>query len=103
MRIFGLQHRQASIRLKQLRLLQNYRQFYFITIFPHSSSNERANVNIRVEHRNLEPLQTKLYLSSRNIAQNECGETNPSLVTVQDEMQVYYFDVIVSGTTLKRY
>jgi len=81
----------------------NKGEFYFITIYPDAATSKAADVNIRVEHRNLESLQTTLHLSSKNANVDQCGETDSKLVAIADEIQSYYFDVVVKGTTTRRY
>ncbi len=81
----------------------NKGEFYFVTIHPSKVHNKKANVNIRVEHRDLGQLQTKLYLSNKNVDIENCGEVNQALYDVSDEVSVYQFDVVMPGKTLRRY
>ena len=80
----------------------NEGEFHFITIYPPSTTHEKSNVNIRVEHRNLGTLQTKFYLLDSNILTNDT-EINPILSTIIEDATVYNFNIIMPGQTLKRY
>ena len=80
----------------------NEGEFHFITIYPPSTTHEKSNVNIRVEHRNLGTLQTKFYLLDSNILANDT-EINPILSSIIEDATIYNFNIIMSGQTLKRY
>lgn len=81
----------------------NKGEFYFITIYPGKIQNTVSNVNIRVEHRDLGQLQTKLYLTSQTLNSENCGEVNYALSNISDELRIYEFNVVMSGKTLRRY
>ncbi len=51
----------------------------------------------------LTTLETRLDLSDQNMCDNECGEVNPILIEPQENMPSYCFDLVLQGTTLKRY
>ncbi|WP_341794050.1 MULTISPECIES: dioxygenase [unclassified Rickettsia] len=77
----------------------NKGEYYFISML----SPRFKNANIRVEHSSLKTLQTRLELSDKNICECECGEMNPDLFTAEQEIKAYCFDLVLQGTTLKRY
>lgn len=80
----------------------NLGEFYFVTIYPPASKNEASNVNIRVEHRDLGQLQTRLVLSNKNILE-EYNEISNNLSEIINDYVVYHFDIVLKGETLKRY
>lgn len=94
---------QTSFTGSGIATTNNKGEFYFITIYPQSKTIKTANVNIRVEHRNLESLQTTLNLSSKSAEIDQCGEIDSKLTALDDEMQAYYFNIVVKGTTFRRY
>ncbi|HJD55110.1 MAG TPA: dioxygenase [Rickettsia endosymbiont of Pyrocoelia pectoralis] len=81
----------------------NKGEYYFVSMLPYKSSRYISSANIRVEHPSLKTLQTRLDLSDRNICSNECGEVNPILIEPQQNLNSYCFDLVLQGTTLKRY
>lgn len=81
----------------------NKGEFYFITLYPSAIHTKTANVNIRVEHRDLGKLQTKLYLTSQTTNSENCGEISHALANIPDELRIYEFDVVMPGRTLRRY
>ncbi|WP_375326606.1 dioxygenase [Candidatus Tisiphia endosymbiont of Nemotelus uliginosus] len=80
----------------------NKGEFYFITLYPGQNPN-KAYVNIRVEHRDLGSLQTQLFLSSKFAHAQNCGEIHHALFNVSQELTVYDFDIVMPGSTLRRY
>ncbi|WP_341787742.1 dioxygenase [Rickettsia endosymbiont of Cantharis rufa] len=81
----------------------NKGEYYFISMLPYKSSRYLRSANIRIEHSSLAPLETRLDLSNKNMCDNECGEVNPILIEPQENMMSYCFDLVLQGTTLKRY
>lgn len=81
----------------------NKGEFYFVTIYPGGMNHKSANINIRVEHRDLGQLQTKLYLSNVLPNKDQCGEASSTASAVLDSSQVYNFEVVMKGRTLKKY
>ena len=81
----------------------NKGEFYFITLYPGKMHSKGAKVNIRVEHRDLGQLQTKLYLTSRNINSENFGEISHALSDLPNELTIYEFNVVMSGKTTRRY
>ncbi|MEY4463113.1 MAG: Protocatechuate 3,4-dioxygenase beta chain [Pseudomonadota bacterium] len=81
----------------------NKGEYYFISMLPYKSSRYLRSANIRVEHPSLTTLETRLDLSNKNMCDNECGEVNPILIEPQENMVSYCFDLVLQGTTLKRY
>lgn len=81
----------------------NKGEYYFISMLPYKSSSNLRSANIRVEHANLKTLETRLDLVNKNICDSECGEINPTLIEPQQNMKSYCFDLVLQGTTLKRY
>jgi len=81
----------------------NKGEYYFISMLPYKSSRYLRSANIRVEHPSLTTLETRLDLSNKNMCGNECGEVNPILIEPQENMVSYCFDLVLQGTTLKRY
>ncbi|HJD65223.1 MAG TPA: dioxygenase [Rickettsia endosymbiont of Diachasma alloeum] len=81
----------------------NKGEYYFVSMLPYKSAGNLKNVNIRVEHADLKTLDTRLDLSNKNICSNECGEMNPALVEPQQHLKSFCFDLVLQGTTLKRY
>jgi protocatechuate 3,4-dioxygenase beta subunit len=80
----------------------NKGEFHFITIFPKPAGREIPHVNVRVEHRDLGKLQTKLYLSNAN----ELGSydlIDPNLYNLDCEVDIYNFEIVLPGETLRRY
>ncbi|MFY9589833.1 dioxygenase [Rickettsia endosymbiont of Halotydeus destructor] len=77
----------------------NKGEYHFITM----RSSRFKNANIRVEHPSLKTLQTRLELVDKNICTDECGEISQDLFTIEQEIKAYCFDLVLSGTTLKRY
>lgn len=81
----------------------NQGEFYFITIYPPASKHEGGSyVNIRVDHRDLGTLQTKLILSKNKII-NEYSEVSDVLIPFSDESTIYAFDIVMRGETSRRY
>ncbi len=80
----------------------NKGEFYFITIYPQSIDKEVPHANVRVEHMTLGMLQTKLYLSSANELSGD-EFINPSLNNLDCEVDIYNFDIVLPGETLRRY
>ncbi|MCC8407219.1 MAG: dioxygenase [Rickettsia endosymbiont of Ecitomorpha arachnoides] len=81
----------------------NKGEYYFISMLPYKSSRYLRSANIRIEHPSLTTLETRLDLSDKNMCDNECGEVNPILMEPQENMPSYCFDLVLQGTTLKRY
>ncbi|BDU60530.1 putative dioxygenase [Candidatus Rickettsia kotlanii] len=81
----------------------NKGEYYFISMLPYKSSRYLRSANIRIEHPSLTTLETRLDLSNQNMCNNECGEVNPILIEPQENMPSYCFDLVLQGTTLKRY
>ncbi|MCC8418682.1 MAG: dioxygenase [Rickettsia endosymbiont of Glossina mortisans submortisans] len=81
----------------------NKGEYYFISMLPYKSSRYLRSANIRIEHPSLTTLETRLDLSDKNMCDNECGEVNPILIEPQENMPSYCFDLVLQGTTLKRY
>ena len=81
----------------------NKGEYYFISMLPYKSSRYLRSANIRIEHSSLTTLETRLDLSNKNMCDNECGEVNPILIEPQENMVSYCFDLVLQGTTLKRY
>ncbi|MCZ6886633.1 MAG: dioxygenase [Rickettsia endosymbiont of Ixodes persulcatus] len=81
----------------------NKGEYYFISMLPYKSSRYLRSANIRVEHPSLTTLETRLDLSNKNMCDNECGEVNPILIEPQENIVSYCFDLVLHGTTLKRY
>jgi len=81
----------------------NKGEYYFISMLPYKSSRYLKSANIRVEHANLKTLETRLDLSDKNMCDSECGEINPALIEPQQNIRSYCFDLVLQGTTLKRY
>ncbi|AFC71310.1 dioxygenase family protein [Rickettsia australis] len=81
----------------------NKGEYYFISMLPYKSSRYFRSANIRIEHPSLTTLETRLDLSDKNMCDNECGEVNPILIAPQENMPSYCFDLVLQGTTLKRY
>lgn len=81
----------------------NKGEYYFISMLPYKSPRYLKSANIRVEHANLKTLETRLDLFDKNMCNNECGEINPALIEPQENMRSYCFDLVLQGTTLKRY
>lgn len=85
----------------------NEGEFTFITIAPpaqHASKGGRAagSVNLRVEHRMLGSLQTKLHLSNKNIIEDDF-ELDEDLKTASEQAPVYNFQIVMPGSGLNRY
>lgn len=80
----------------------NNGNFYFITVYPGRIPHEVANLNVRVEHRELGQLQTKLYLSNKAKSYKNCGEISPALHKILDETRIYEFKIVIPGKTLKK-
>ncbi|ALN41402.1 dioxygenase [Rickettsia rhipicephali] len=81
----------------------NKGEYYFISMLPYKFSRYLRSANIRIEHPSLTTLETRLDLSDKNMCDNECGEVNPILIELQENMPSYCFDLVLQGTTLKRY
>ncbi|WP_347938716.1 dioxygenase [Rickettsia oklahomensis] len=81
----------------------NKGEYYFISMLPYKSSHHLRSANIRVEHPSLTTLDTRLDLSNKNICNNEYGEVNPILIELQQNIVSYCFDLVLQGTTFKRY
>jgi protocatechuate 3,4-dioxygenase beta subunit len=81
----------------------NKGEYYFISMLPYQSSRYLRSANIRIEHSSLTTLETRLDLSNKNMCDNECGEVNPILIEPQENMVSYCFDLVLQGTTLRRY
>ncbi|WP_218460173.1 dioxygenase [Rickettsia sp. TH2014] len=81
----------------------NKGEYYFISMLPYKSSRYLRSANIRIEHPSLTTLETRLDLSDKNMCDNECGEVNPILIEPQENIPSYCFDLVLQGTTLKRY
>lgn len=81
----------------------NKGEYYFISMLPYKSSRYLRSANIRIEHSSLTTLETHLDLSNKNMCDNECGEVNPILIEPQENMVSYCFDLVLQGTTLRRY
>lgn len=81
----------------------NKGEYYFISMLPYKSSRYLRSANIRIEHSSLTTLETRLDLSNKNMCDNECGEVNPILIEPQENMVSYCFDLVLQGTTLRRY
>ncbi len=81
----------------------NKGEFYFITLYPGKNINQAANVNIRVEHRDLGNLQTRLHLTSNIVNSENCGEINHSLASIPLDVNMYDFDIVMRGRTLRKY
>ena len=80
----------------------NLGEFYFITTYPPSVDKEKPSVNIRVDHRMLGKLQTKLILSASHIddLQDDLDEV---LSTVIDDTEIYSYDITIRGESLCRF
>lgn len=81
----------------------NKGEFYFVTIYPGVMNNKSANLNIRVEHRDLGQLQTKLYLSNVVASTGQCEEASSAVSAALDYSQTYNFEVVMKGQTLRKY
>lgn len=81
----------------------NKGEFYFVTIYPGGATHKPANINIRVEHRDLGQLQTKLYLSNTAANTDNCGEVSSIMSDALDCSRVYSFQVVMKGQTLRKY
>ncbi|XVN40285.1 MAG: dioxygenase [Rickettsia endosymbiont of Argas persicus] len=81
----------------------NKGEYYFISMLPYKSSRSLKSANIRVEHSDLKTLETRLDLSNKNMCDSECCEINNALIEPQQNMKSYCFDLVLQGTTLKRY
>ncbi|ADE29922.1 dioxygenase family protein [Rickettsia prowazekii] len=81
----------------------NKGEYYFISMLPYKSPRYLRNANIRIEHPNLTTLETRLDLFDKNMCDNECGEISPILIETKKNIPSYCFDLVLQGTTLKRY
>ncbi len=78
--------------------------FNFITIYPASLPKEGSYVNVRVEHRTLGTVQTKLFLTSGNILRKDpLLETDSSKSEKPDDAIIYDFDIVLPREGIKRY
>ena len=81
----------------------NKGEFFFVTIYPGEMSKKGANINIRVEHRDLGQLQTKLYMANAESNTDTCEEVSSSTAAVLDCSRVYNFQIVMKGQTLRKY
>lgn len=81
----------------------NKGDFYFLSIQSYKSNHHIKNAYIRVEHPKLQTIQTRLDLTDKNICTYECGEVNSLLIPIEENVKTYCFDIVLKGTTLKRY
>jgi protocatechuate 3,4-dioxygenase beta subunit len=81
----------------------NKGEFYFVTIYPGGTNAKYTNLNIRVEHRDLGQLQTKLYFSNAVASTGQCAEVSSALSAALDSSQTYNFEVVMKGQTLRKY
>jgi protocatechuate 3,4-dioxygenase beta subunit len=75
----------------------NLGEFYFITIFPKTSA-QKPNVNIRVEHRDLGSLQTKVHLLNHHRAISDFETSDNDAPSA-----IYRFHIIMPGHVLKHH
>lgn len=80
----------------------NQGEFYFITIYPAAYNNKAPNVNLRIVHRDLGSLQTKLFPSKNNII-DSYEELSGNLAAISENTTIYSFDLVIPGETSKRY
>lgn len=80
----------------------NLGEFYFITTYPPKVAGEKSHVNVRVDHRMLGKLQTKLELSKSHIDDLQ-DDLDEILTTMMDDTEVYSFDITIRGESLSRY
>lgn len=80
----------------------NLGEFYFLTILPPSQKQEGSNVNVRVEHRTLGTLQTKLHFSSDKL-NLEQEDVNQLLGDIMEDAPIYNFEIVMPKQSLKNY
>ncbi|MGI4776485.1 MAG: hypothetical protein ACRYE9_06210 [Janthinobacterium lividum] len=91
----------SSFKGSGIATTNNLGEFLFITIKPRRHSQNSPYVNIRVEHRNLGDLQTKLVLSSKHLINVE--QSNQDSISLMENIDTYDFDVVMKGKSLSRY
>lgn len=90
---------QSSFQGNGTATTDNNGNFHFITIMPPSSS---PHVNVRVSHYRLGKLQASLQLSGNHILDNEI-DTSALMHGLDQDNRTYIFDIVMPGTTIKRY
>ncbi len=80
----------------------NKGEFSFITLYPKAAKN-LATINVRVEHINLKPIQTTLYLSENNLNFYNHAADNDAYNDDGNRVPSYHFNIVLAGRTLKRY
>lgn len=81
----------------------NNGEFNFITIYPAPLGREGSYVNIRVEHRSLGSLQTKLFLKPANMVISDPLLEKNSKKEEDSETVIYGIEVVLPKEGVKRY
>jgi protocatechuate 3,4-dioxygenase beta subunit len=83
----------------------NKGEFHFITVYPPAIHHLASHVNIRVEHRKLGNLQTRLMLKGHKV---ESPEDYPALATIaaiaaKKNVSIYDYQIVMPGATEDEY
>lgn len=83
----------------------NKGQFHFITVYPPGAQGLPSHVNIRVEHRNLGALQTRLILKGHKLANPEFyPELNYiNQVAAKSNISIYNYQLVMRGRGEDKY
>lgn len=79
----------------------NLGKFYFVTIMP-QHINAKPYVNLRVELRDSQKLQTRLYFSNDKLGLND-EAIDPALSSSLDKAPIYHFEIVMPEEILKNY
>ncbi len=83
----------------------NKGEFHFITIYPKAVENLASHINIRVEHRKLGMLQTRLMLKNHKVSD---PQNYPELdgiyeIAGKKNISIYNYQVVMQGSTEDSY
>ncbi|MDG1436882.1 MAG: hypothetical protein P8P83_03790 [Rickettsiaceae bacterium] len=80
-------------------------EFYFVTVYPPSIHDHASHLNLRIKHRQLGRLQTRLSLKGHKVSRPQIDPELYSIsdIAVENNISIYNFDVVLPGEGLKEY
>ena len=83
----------------------NKGEFHFITVYPPAVHGIESHINVRVEHRKLGNLQTRLFLKGHKLATPEYYPelSNIYEVASKKNISIYNYQIVISGESEDNY
>jgi protocatechuate 3,4-dioxygenase beta subunit len=83
----------------------NKGEFHFITVYPPAVHGIESHINVRVEHRKLGNLQTRLFLKGHKLATPEYYPelSNIYEVASKKNISIYNYQIVIAGESEDNY